>query len=71
MYQLRDYQQQLINQIFSAWAEGNRRVMAQLSTGGGKTVIFAHIARNFLEQGEGWAYKALQEARAVQLTLAV
>jgi superfamily II DNA or RNA helicase len=27
-YQLRDYQEQLINQIFGAWAEGSRRVMA-------------------------------------------
>ncbi|MDF5726615.1 MAG: DEAD/DEAH box helicase [Rhizonema sp. PD38] len=53
MYQLRDYQQELIDKIFSAWAEGNRRVMAQLATGGGKTVILAYIARTFLEQGQG------------------
>jgi superfamily II DNA or RNA helicase len=53
MYQLRHYQESLIQAIFARWQAGDRRVMAQLATGGGKTVLFAHIARTFLEQGEG------------------
>jgi hypothetical protein len=64
-YELRDYQEQLINQIFSAWAEGNRRVMAQLSLGD-----WRYLAKH-LGYKEGWAYKALQDARAVQLSLPI
>jgi superfamily II DNA or RNA helicase len=65
-YQLRNYQQDLINKVFAAWAEGSRRVMAQLSTGGGKTIIFAHIARSFLEQGEGALVVAHRQELIIQ-----
>ena len=51
--QLRPYQKDQIDLIFKAWADGYRRVMAQLSTGAGKTVLFSHIARSFIEEGEG------------------
>lgn len=53
MYQLRDYQTNLINQVFASWAKGSRKVLAQLPTGGGKTVIFSAIAKEFLKRGEG------------------
>ena len=46
-YQLRDYQTDLIQQVFSHWFQGHRRVMMQLPTGGGKTIIFCAIAREF------------------------
>lgn len=40
---LRPYQQQLVDAIKQAWAAGAHVVAAQLPTGGGKTVTFAHI----------------------------
>jgi superfamily II DNA or RNA helicase len=40
-YQLRDYQTDLIDRIFTHWHQGRRRVMAQLPTGGGKTIVFS------------------------------
>ncbi|MBD0345532.1 MAG: DEAD/DEAH box helicase family protein [Coleofasciculus sp. Co-bin14] len=39
-YQLRCYQTQLIQQVMTSWVQGNRRVMLQLPTGAGKTVLF-------------------------------
>ncbi len=50
---LRDYQLKLVQKIYASWSSGNRRVLAQLPTGGGKTIIFAAIARNFLQEGMG------------------
>ncbi len=50
---LRDYQSQLVQQVLSSWKQGNRQVLLQLPTGGGKTLIFSEIARLFLEKGEG------------------
>ena len=49
-YSLRDYQIELVEQIFSSW-QTNRRIMLQLATGGGKTVVFAHLARQFVQKG--------------------
>lgn len=51
-YSLRDYQQDIIQQISSHWNNGERRVAVQLPTGSGKTVIFAEIASQFTERGE-------------------
>lgn len=42
--QLRPYQEQCISQVFEAWID-YRKVLAVLPTGGGKTIIFANIAR--------------------------
>ena len=50
---LRDYQQDLVSKTFTAWSCGIRKVLLQLSTGGGKTIIFAAIASEFIAQGEG------------------
>ena len=52
-YKLRDYQEDLIQGIFKSWSAGNRRVMLQLPTGAGKTILFSAISRLFLEQGLG------------------
>ena len=46
-YQLRDYQSDLIDRAQQSWDAGNRRVMLQLATGGGKTICFAHIVQMF------------------------
>lgn len=43
---LRPYQEQLENDIYASWNAGNRNVLAVLPTGGGKTIIFAHILKN-------------------------
>ena len=51
-YQLRPYQQDLISRIGQSWFDhGNRRVMAQLPTGGGKSVVLASIIKDFSNRG--------------------
>jgi superfamily II DNA or RNA helicase len=49
--QLRDYQEALLQGIFEQWKSAPR-VMAQLPTGGGKTVIFSAIAQEFARHGD-------------------
>lgn len=47
---LRPYQSDLIDRIFSQWPT-HRRILAQLPTGGGKSVIFGAIASHFARNG--------------------
>ena len=42
-YQLRPYQQDLIDRIQQSWFNGNSSALAQMPTGAGKTIAFAHI----------------------------
>lgn len=42
---LRPYQQQLIDELFKAWAEGHQNVLIQLPTGGGKTIITSEVIK--------------------------
>ena len=42
---LRDYQQQMLNDIDAAWSRGDRNVCAVLPTGAGKTVLFGTALR--------------------------
>lgn len=49
-YRLRPYQKDLIQTIFDRWRY-HRRVMAQLPTGGGKTIVFSTIAHAFIRRG--------------------
>lgn len=51
MYKLRDYQQELEDEIFKLWEIGVRCIMAQLATGGGKTNIFGDITHRKLQDG--------------------
>ncbi|MBD2161366.1 DEAD/DEAH box helicase [Limnothrix sp. FACHB-1083] len=51
-FELRDYQKALITGIYRSW-EQHRRVMAQLPTAGGKTILFAGIVNEFVSRGEG------------------
>lgn len=62
-YQLRDYQIEWIEDIFEAWARGNRRVLAQLPCGGGKTVCFAQVSNRFLDRQQ----KVLVIAHRIEL----
>jgi superfamily II DNA or RNA helicase len=45
---LRPYQQQGKDEIYEAWRNGYRRVMYQLVTGGGKSLVFTSIARDVI-----------------------
>jgi len=51
MYKLRDYQQELEDEIFKLWAIGTRCIMVQLPTGGGKTKTFGSITHKQLDIG--------------------
>ncbi|MGK7874761.1 MAG: DEAD/DEAH box helicase [Xenococcaceae cyanobacterium] len=51
-YPLREYQQEWIEEIWAAWNNGKRSVLAQLATAAGKTVAFAHISHDFFRQGK-------------------
>jgi superfamily II DNA or RNA helicase len=51
MIALRPYQTQLITEISGQYQMGIRRVLAVLSTGGGKTVIFSSIAQSAARKG--------------------
>lgn len=42
---LRPYQSQLLSEIYAAWNAGAQNVLAQLPTGGGKTVLFSHVVK--------------------------
>lgn len=65
-YCLRDYQEELREQVFSQWAEGVRRVLAQLPTGAGKTVFFSAIADKFTRRGDGVLVLAHREELLLQ-----
>lgn len=44
---LRNYQRGAIRAVFDAWAKGLRRPAVVLPTGAGKTVVFAHLIKQF------------------------
>lgn len=49
--QLRDYQAAAIRKVLEGWNRGDRRIMLQLPTGAGKTVVFSAIASELLQEG--------------------
>ncbi|MCG6134008.1 MAG: DEAD/DEAH box helicase family protein [Nostoc sp. LLA-1] len=66
MFSLRDYQQDLVSKTLAAWSSGIRKVLLQLSTGGGKTIIFAAVASQFTDQGKGVLVVAHREELIIQ-----
>ncbi|GJD20957.1 Type III restriction enzyme, res subunit [Rivularia sp. IAM M-261] len=66
MLVLRDYQEDLVSKTLGAWTNGTRKVLLQLSTGGGKTVIFAAIASQFARHQEGVLVIAHREELILQ-----
>jgi superfamily II DNA or RNA helicase len=50
-YQLRDYQSDLLDRIESAWFSGNRSILCQLPTGGGKTILFSTLIDRVARSG--------------------
>lgn len=49
--QLRPYQSELVNRIRFEYQQGHKSVLMVLSTGGGKTCIFSHIAQSAARKG--------------------
>lgn len=47
MFDLRNYQGNMVEDIYRAWNGGARNVLSALATGGGKTVIFSFILNAF------------------------
>ncbi|TAF53011.1 MAG: DEAD/DEAH box helicase, partial [Oscillatoriales cyanobacterium] len=51
-YSLRPYQQQVIDQVWQLWSSRlAQKILLQLPTGAGKTVVFAAIAHRFIDRG--------------------
>lgn len=65
-YELRDYQEELTAKTFGCWRLGQRRVMMQLPTGAGKTVVFSAIAAKFAIYGTGVLVVAHREELLLQ-----
>lgn len=51
MFELRDYQKQLISDVKKSMYSGNRSVVAVLGCGGGKSVVQASIAKGATDKG--------------------
>ena len=49
---LRDYQQSLIRLVYEKWDKGLLKILLQLPTGAGKSIILSEIARNFYQRQE-------------------
>lgn len=48
---LRPYQQKLVQGVKSSWVKGNKHVIMQLPTGGGKSFTFSKIAQSTINKG--------------------
>ena len=51
-FQLRPYQIELIEKVYAYWSHGRKKILLQLPTGGGKTILFGAIAREFALRNE-------------------
>lgn len=65
-YQLRDYQVTLLQTVLQRWHRGQRRLLLQLPTGGGKTILFGAIAKELLLRGERVLILAHREELVMQ-----
>ena len=52
IYQLRHYQTDLLDRTQQSWNSGNRSILLQLATGGGKTICFAHLIQISIKIGK-------------------
>ncbi len=50
--ELRKYQKEAENAIFSEWEAGREKTLLVLPTGTGKTIVFAHVAAECVKRGE-------------------
>lgn len=51
MMQLRPYQEQAFEGVFSEWNKGNRKTLVVMPTGTGKTIVFAKIVEECVRRG--------------------
>ena len=51
-FQLRYYQIELIQKVYAHWSKNKKKILLQLLTGGGKTILFGAIAREFALRNE-------------------
>lgn len=58
MLSLRDYQQRQHDELFQQWDAGNRSVMIQLPTGGGKTVIMGAVNQTRTDACLNYAHRS-------------
>lgn len=65
-FKLRDYQQDLVDRVQAEWSAGNKRVLMQLPTGGGKSVIFGAIAAQAVKEGKRVLAIAHREELVIQ-----
>lgn len=49
---LRDYQEKLTHNLAVKLSQGKRKIIAQLATGGGKTICFSAIAKRFTDKSK-------------------
>ena len=49
--QLRDYQEKAIQKMRQVISSGKKRIVFVLPTGGGKSVVFGQIIKNYLKWG--------------------
>ena len=49
---LRPYQEETKNAVFAQWNDGNKKTLAVLPTGCGKTIVFAKITEECVRQGK-------------------
>ena len=49
---LRPYQEETKNAVFAQWNDGNRRTLAVLPTGCGKTIVFAKVTEECVREGK-------------------
>lgn len=67
---LRSYQEQIISDVRAEMQNGNRSVMVQLATGGGKTVIAAMMLKTAAEKGIPSVFVVHRRELIIQSTLA-
>ena len=51
MFELRDYQKELIDGVKNSMADGNKRILVQSAAGSGKSVTMAEIAKGATDKG--------------------
>ena len=68
IYQLRDYQTYLLDRVSQSWNSGNRSILLQLATGGGKTICFAHLIQISIAIGKTVLVLAHREELIKQAT---
>lgn len=67
----REYQRDLIKRVAGAFTAGTRRVLLQLATGGGKTMIFAYVTWLLAQRGKRIIIMAHRDALLDQISKAL